>query len=87
MSFRLSVLIDEACRAESELRSVEQQSVESADDGVECRAGGVPRGAIRRLLEFPVKLQSARSTPGSMVGLSNIAAGLLMFTPSRPDSE
>jgi hypothetical protein len=27
--------------------------VESADDGAECRAGGVTTAAIRRLLEFP----------------------------------
>jgi hypothetical protein len=38
-------------------------------------------------MECPVKLQSTRSTPGSVAGLSNIAAGLLMFTPSRIDGE
>jgi hypothetical protein len=42
---------------------------------------------MRRLLEFTVKLQSARSTPGSVAGLSNIVAGLLIFTPSRLDGE
>jgi hypothetical protein len=42
---------------------------------------------MRRLLKFPVKLQSAQSPPGSVAGLSNVAAGLLMFTPSRLDGE
>jgi hypothetical protein len=50
------VLIDEACWVESE--------------GVACRAA--KHGAIPQLMECPVKLQSARSTPGS------VAAGLLM---------
>jgi hypothetical protein len=71
----------------AKLRSVEQQSVESAEDGVECWAGGVPRAAMRWVLEFLVKLQSARSMPGSVAGLSNVAADLLMFTPSRLDSK
>jgi hypothetical protein len=31
-----------------------------------------------RLLEGPVKLQSARSTLGSVAGLSNVTADLLM---------
>jgi hypothetical protein len=69
------------------VRSVEQRSVESADDGVEHWAGRVQRAAMCRLLECPVKLQSTWSTPGSMARLSNIAAGLLMFTPSHIDSE
>jgi hypothetical protein len=42
---------------------------------------------MRRLLEFPAKLQSAPSTPGSVAGLSNVAAGLLLFIPSRLDGE
>jgi hypothetical protein len=42
---------------------------------------------MRRLLEHPVKLQSARTTPGSLAGLSNFAADLLMFTSSRLDVE
>jgi hypothetical protein len=42
---------------------------------------------MRRLLERPVKLQSARTTLGSVAGLSNVAADLLMFTASRLDGE
>jgi hypothetical protein len=42
---------------------------------------------MHRLLELPVKLKSARYTPGSVAGLSDVAAGLLMFTPSRLDGE
>jgi hypothetical protein len=38
---------------------------------------------MRRLLEQSVKLQSGRTTPGSLAGLSNVAADLLMFTASR----
>jgi hypothetical protein len=62
----------------AKLWSVERRSVESADDGVECRAGRVQRAAMRRLLELPVKLQSARSALGSVAGLSNVAADFLM---------
>jgi hypothetical protein len=40
-----------------------------------------------RLLEHPVKLQSARTTPGSLAGLSNVAADVLLFTASRLDVE
>jgi hypothetical protein len=57
---------------------VERQSMESADGGIACRAGQVLGAAMPRLKECPVKLQSARSTPGSMTGPSNVAAGLLM---------
>jgi hypothetical protein len=52
------VLIDEACRVESE-----------------GAAGGAAKlGAMPRLMECPVKLQSARSTPGSVAGPSSVAA-------------
>jgi hypothetical protein len=42
---------------------------------------------MRRLLERPVKLQSAKSTPGSLAEMSPIAAGLLMCIASRIDSD
>jgi hypothetical protein len=41
---------------------------------------------MHRLLEFLVKLQSG-SMPGSVAGLSNVAADLLMFTPSHLDGK
>jgi hypothetical protein len=71
----------------AKLRSVQRRSLESADYGVECRAGGVPGAAMRRLLEFLVKLQGARYPTGSVAGLSNVAAGLFIFTPSCLDGE
>jgi hypothetical protein len=42
---------------------------------------------MRWLLERPVKLQSTQTTPGSVAGMSNVAADLLMFTASRLDGE
>jgi hypothetical protein len=62
----------------AKVMSVERLSVESANNGVECRAGQVQRAAIRRLMECLVKLQSAQSMLDSVAGLSNVAAGLLM---------
>jgi hypothetical protein len=62
-------------RPRAKVRSVERRSMESANDGVECRAGRVLRAAVSRLMECPVKLQSARSMLGSMAGLSSVTAG------------
>jgi hypothetical protein len=59
---RFRVLIDVACWVESE--------------GAASRA--VKREAMPWLMECPVKLQSARTMPGSVAGLSSVAAGLLM---------
>jgi hypothetical protein len=60
------------------VQPVERWSVESADGGIACRAGRMLGAAMPRLKECLVKLQSARSMPGSMARLSNIVAGLLM---------
>jgi hypothetical protein len=50
----------------------------SADDGVECRAGQVQRAAMHQLMECLVKLQSTLSMLGSVAGLFNVVADLLM---------
>jgi hypothetical protein len=42
---------------------------------------------MRWLLERLVKLQSTRTMVGSVAGLSNVTADLLMFTASRLDGE
>jgi hypothetical protein len=62
----------------AKVRPVEWQSVESADDGIECQAVQVLRAAMPRLKELLVKLQSAWSTLGSVARLLNVAAGLLI---------
>jgi hypothetical protein len=62
--------------ARAKVLPVQRRSVESADDGVECRAGRVQRAAMSWLKECLVKLQSARSTLGRLAGLLNVAVGL-----------
>jgi hypothetical protein len=64
----------------AKMRLLERRGVDYADDGVECRAGRVRTAAMHRLMGCPVKLQSAQSTLGSVVGLSSVVAYLIMFS-------
>jgi hypothetical protein len=60
------------------MRPVERLGVESTDDDDASRAGRVLKAAWPHLVECQVKLQSARSTMGSVAGLSDVVCSLLM---------